>query len=106
MDGLIVGLDRALRVISSVASASRPSPATRLPDAELTDIERRKSAGLAGYRSFAQVYQRTVAGPAHIYRIERIADDNAMRRLRWACLRHPVALVHLYAFFERNAPID
>jgi ubiquinone biosynthesis monooxygenase Coq7 len=46
MDGLIVGLDRALRVISGVASASRPSPATRLPDAELTDIERRKSAGL------------------------------------------------------------
>ena len=46
MDGLIVGLDRALRVISGVASASRPSPATRLPDAELTDMERRKSAGL------------------------------------------------------------
>jgi ubiquinone biosynthesis monooxygenase Coq7 len=46
MDGLIIGFDRALRVISSVASASRPSPATRLPDAELTDIERRKSAGL------------------------------------------------------------
>lgn len=46
MDGLIVGLDRALRVISGVASASRSSPATRLPDAELTDMERRKSAGL------------------------------------------------------------
>jgi 3-demethoxyubiquinol 3-hydroxylase len=46
MDGLIVGLDRALRVISGVASASRPSPATRLPDAQLTSAERRKSAGL------------------------------------------------------------
>jgi ubiquinone biosynthesis monooxygenase Coq7 len=46
MDGLIIGLDHALRVISGVASASRPSPATRLPDAELTDTERRTSAGL------------------------------------------------------------
>jgi ubiquinone biosynthesis monooxygenase Coq7 len=46
MDGLIIGLDRALRVISGVAASSRPSPATRLPDAELTDMERRKSAGL------------------------------------------------------------
>ena len=46
MDGLIVGLDRALRVISGVAASSRPSPATRLPNAALTDMERRKSAGL------------------------------------------------------------
>ena len=46
MDGLIIGLDRALRVIIGVAASSRPSPATRMPDAELTDMERRKSAGL------------------------------------------------------------
>jgi ubiquinone biosynthesis monooxygenase Coq7 len=46
MDGLIIGLDRALRVISGVAAASRPSPAMRLPDTELTGPERRKSAGL------------------------------------------------------------
>jgi ubiquinone biosynthesis monooxygenase Coq7 len=46
MDGLIIGLDRALRVISGVASAARPTPAARLPDSELNDAERRRSAGL------------------------------------------------------------
>jgi len=46
MDGLIIGLDRALRVITGVASASRPTPAARLSDVELTADERRHSAGL------------------------------------------------------------
>jgi ubiquinone biosynthesis monooxygenase Coq7 len=46
MDGLIIGLDRALRVISGVASAARPTPAARLADSELNDAERRRSAGL------------------------------------------------------------
>jgi ubiquinone biosynthesis monooxygenase Coq7 len=46
MDGLIIGLDRALRVISGVASAARPTPAARLPDTDLSEIERRRSAGL------------------------------------------------------------
>ena len=46
MDGLIVGFDRALRVVSGVASAARPTPGTRLPDGDLTEADRRKSAGL------------------------------------------------------------
>jgi ubiquinone biosynthesis monooxygenase Coq7 len=46
MDGLIIGLDRALRVISGVASAARPTPAARLPDTDLSEVERRRSAGL------------------------------------------------------------
>jgi 3-demethoxyubiquinol 3-hydroxylase len=46
MDGLIIRLDRALRVIAGVASASRPTPAARVPDMELTAAERRHSAGL------------------------------------------------------------
>jgi ubiquinone biosynthesis monooxygenase Coq7 len=46
MDVLIIGLDRALRVISGVASAARPTPAARLPDTDLSEIERRRSAGL------------------------------------------------------------
>lgn len=46
MDGLITGFDRALRVLSGVSSASRPTPATRLPDENLTEGERRHSAGL------------------------------------------------------------
>ena len=46
MDGLIIGLDRALRVISGVALAARPTPAARLPDPDLSAAERRLSAGL------------------------------------------------------------
>jgi ubiquinone biosynthesis monooxygenase Coq7 len=46
MDGLIIGLDRALRVMSGVAFAARPTPAVRLPDGDLTEAERRRSAGL------------------------------------------------------------
>lgn len=46
MDRLIGGFDRALRVLSGVASASRTTPAARLPDEELTAEERRRSAGL------------------------------------------------------------
>ena len=46
MDSLINGFDRALRVLSGVALASRTTPAVRLPDEELTAEERRRSAGL------------------------------------------------------------
>lgn len=46
MDRLISEFDRALRVLSGVASASRTTPAARLPDEELTAEERRRSAGL------------------------------------------------------------
>lgn len=46
MDGLIIGLDRALRVIAGVASAARATPAVAAADTELTDRERKHSAGL------------------------------------------------------------
>lgn len=46
MDGLIMGLDRALRVISGVAVSSRARPKTLRRIEELTEEERRQSAGL------------------------------------------------------------
>ena len=46
LDRLIVNADKALRVISGVASASRPTPAAHAADAELSAAERRLSAGL------------------------------------------------------------
>jgi ubiquinone biosynthesis monooxygenase Coq7 len=46
MDGLIIGFDRALKVIAGVASASRATPAAAAADTELTESERRHSAGL------------------------------------------------------------
>jgi ubiquinone biosynthesis monooxygenase Coq7 len=46
IDNLIGNLDKALRVISGVASASRPNPALKVPDGVLNEAERRRSAGL------------------------------------------------------------
>jgi ubiquinone biosynthesis monooxygenase Coq7 len=46
LDDLIVGIDKALRVIAGVASASRPTPAAHAADAELNEKEQRHSAGL------------------------------------------------------------
>ncbi len=46
MDTFIVGLDRALRVMAGVASASRRNPATHAADGVLSASERRHSAGL------------------------------------------------------------
>jgi ubiquinone biosynthesis monooxygenase Coq7 len=46
MDKLITAFDRALRVVSGVAFASRPNPAERTEEADLTESERRHSAGL------------------------------------------------------------
>ncbi len=45
-DQLIVGMDKALRVIAGVASASRPSPAAHADDGQLDAAEQRHSAGL------------------------------------------------------------
>lgn len=46
LDRFISGADKALRVITGVASASRPTPARHIAEAELSDAERRHSAGL------------------------------------------------------------
>ena len=46
LDHLIVGMDKALRVIAGVASASRPSPAARAADGQLDAAEQRHAAGL------------------------------------------------------------
>lgn len=46
MDKLIVGFDRALRVVAGLASATRPSPAAEFEESVLDSSERRLSAGL------------------------------------------------------------
>ena len=46
LDHLIVGADKALRVIVGVACASRPTPAVHAPDALMDASEQRRSAGL------------------------------------------------------------
>jgi 3-demethoxyubiquinol 3-hydroxylase len=46
IDELISGVDKIVRVVSGVASASRPNPAAKIADGQLDDAERRRSAGL------------------------------------------------------------
>jgi ubiquinone biosynthesis monooxygenase Coq7 len=46
LDALIVGFDKALRVVGGVASASRENPAAHAVDCELDEREQRHSAGL------------------------------------------------------------
>ena len=46
VDRLIEGFDRALRTVSSVAKASRVSPAEALPEAEQSEHDRRHAAAL------------------------------------------------------------
>jgi len=46
VDDFVTGIDKVVRVVSGVASASRPNPAARVADNVLDDAERRHSAGL------------------------------------------------------------
>ena len=46
VDNLIVGVDKMFRVVSGVASASRPNPAARIADNVMDEAQRQQSAGL------------------------------------------------------------
>lgn len=46
LDELIIGADKMLKIAGGVATAARPNPALRLPDAALDEGARRISAGL------------------------------------------------------------
>lgn len=46
MDNFVLGFDKLLRVVSGVASASRQNPAAKVEGGDLTEAERRNSAGL------------------------------------------------------------
>jgi ubiquinone biosynthesis monooxygenase Coq7 len=46
LDNLIVGFDKALRVIAGVATATRPNPGAHAPDVNLEAADQRRSAGL------------------------------------------------------------
>ena len=45
-DRLIATLDEGLRAVAARPAGTRPSPAAELPEADLTDAERRSSAAL------------------------------------------------------------
>lgn len=78
MDGLIIGLDRALRVISGVASAARPTPAARLEENDLGEAERRRSAGLMRVNHVGEVCAQA------LYAAQGRFSRNAETRLQFS----------------------
>lgn len=46
IDRMILDVDKALRVVSGVAGATRESPATGMAEAQMSDAEKRHAAGL------------------------------------------------------------
>ena len=74
LDQLIVGMDKALRVIGGVASASRPTPAAHADDAQLDAAEQRHSAGLMRVNHVGEVCAQA------LYNAQaRFATSDAMR---------------------------
>jgi ubiquinone biosynthesis monooxygenase Coq7 len=74
LDRLIVGADKALRVITGVHSASRPNPGAREPDAAMDQTERRRSAGLMRVNHVGEVCAQALYNSQ-----ARYAQTDAMR---------------------------
>jgi ubiquinone biosynthesis monooxygenase Coq7 len=74
LDHLIVGVDKALRVIASVASASRPTPAAHAADGQLDAAEQRHSAGLMRVNHVGEVCAQALYNSQ-----ARFAKSDAMR---------------------------
>lgn len=74
LDNLIVGMDKALRVIAGVAKASRPTPAAHADDGQLDAAEQRHSAGLMRVNHVGEVCAQALYNSQ-----ARFAKTEAMR---------------------------
>jgi ubiquinone biosynthesis monooxygenase Coq7 len=74
LDNLITGFDKALRVISGVATATRPYPGARAADSNLTPADGRRSAGLMRVNHVGEV-----CAQALYHSQGRFAKSEAMR---------------------------
>jgi len=74
LDHLIVGFDKALRVVGGVAKAARPNPGVAAPDCELNPQEQRHSAGLMRVNHVGEVCAQALYDAQG-----RRASTNAMR---------------------------
>jgi 3-demethoxyubiquinol 3-hydroxylase len=74
LDHLIVGFDKALRVMGGVAKAARPNPGVSAPDCELNAQEQRHSAGLMRVNHVGEVCAQALYDAQG-----RRASTNAMR---------------------------
>jgi ubiquinone biosynthesis monooxygenase Coq7 len=74
LDNLITGFDKALRVISGVATATRPYPGARAADSNLAPADSRRSAGLMRVNHVGEV-----CAQALYHSQGRFAKSEAMR---------------------------
>lgn len=75
IDRLILGLDRTLRTLAGVATASRPVPGATLPLPELSPEERRHAAGLMRVNHTGEICaQALYAAQALVARDPEIRD--------------------------------
>jgi ubiquinone biosynthesis monooxygenase Coq7 len=74
LDNLIAGFDKALRVISGVATATRPNPAAHAADSKLAPADQRRSAGLMRVNHVGEVCAQALYDAQ-----ARFAKSEAMR---------------------------
>lgn len=78
IDSLILGLDRALRTVFSVDAAHRVSPADALPEATLSDSQRRHVVGMMRVNHAGEVAaQALYEGQAATARLDTVRDAMA-----------------------------
>jgi ubiquinone biosynthesis monooxygenase Coq7 len=76
IDQLIIGFDRALRTLAGHPTSARPVPGATLPEAALSDTERRHAAGLMRVNHTGEVCaQALYAAQALVSRDPAIAAD-------------------------------
>ena len=75
MDRFIIGLDRALRVMTGVAAAGRPNPADKVAETELAATEKRHSAGLMRVNHVGEVCAQALYDAQALF-----SRDEATRR--------------------------
>jgi len=84
-DRLIAAIDDGLRALAAPSGATRPSPAAGLPETELTDSERRKSAALLRVNHAGEIAaQALYSGQALVARTDETREllDRAAREER------------------------
>ena len=75
LDTFIIGLDKALRVVAGVATASRPNPAAHAADGEMDAAQKRHSAGLMRVNHVGEVCAQALYDAQG-----RFAKSEAMQR--------------------------
>ena len=106
-DRLIATLDEGLRAIAAEPAAARPSPAAELPEADLTDDERRSSAALLRVNHAGEIAaQALYSGQALFARSDAAARGNCTRRRAKSATISPGARTRIAELGGRTSLLD